>query len=165
MGETLHVKQEKARPEVLWPLSLHLSCVAQVSEPQHEAPDASVGLILCRLHMIPVSYIFYLFERLWFGANKSKVIFVSPALPSIFRDCISSKASEMLLNTNKPCQRAWELSAERGSRLKIPISKLASHPLFSPVGPCMKLKCQVISPENVSLTEHTSIRRVTCSQL
>ena len=38
----------------------------------------------------------------------------------------------------------------RGLRLQIPISRLASPPLFSPIGPCMKLKCQVYSPEKWS---------------
>lgn len=38
----------------------------------------------------------------------------------------------------------------RGLRLQIPISRLSSPPLFSPVGPCMKLKCQVHSLEECS---------------
>lgn len=38
----------------------------------------------------------------------------------------------------------------RGLRLQIPTSRLASPLLFSPTGPCMKLKCHVHSPEKCS---------------
>lgn len=38
---------------------------------------------------------YFIYLSMWFEANRSKVIFVSPALSSIFRDYISTKASEM----------------------------------------------------------------------
>lgn len=69
--------------------------VRQVSEPQNEALDASMGHTLYVPQIVLTSYIFHLFECMWFGANKSKAIFVSPALSSIFTDCISTRASEM----------------------------------------------------------------------
>lgn len=96
-GNQLHVKHKRPESKVSLPPSLHLcrELPRQVPEDQDQAPDDPGGLPPCMLQMLLASYIFHLFQCMWFGANKSKVIFVSLALPSIFRDCISTKASKM----------------------------------------------------------------------
>lgn len=79
-----HVKQNQPRSKV--PL-LHLCC----ESPQYRSLIMRFQMLLwdplsACYKMTLASYIFHLFECVWFGASKSKVIFVYPALPSIFRD-------------------------------------------------------------------------------
>lgn len=89
------MKKKKPKSKVLLPLFPHICHESTISLSLGMRPWVLQWDLLCRLQMVLASYIFHLFEYMWFGVNKSRVIFVSPALPSIFSDCVSTKASKM----------------------------------------------------------------------
>ena len=129
-------------PSLLW--------VTAVSEPHNEVPDASVGPTLCLLQddsgFIHISCL----SVCGLGQVKAKWFLCI----QLCHQYLEIEFPPEPLRGNQmqtiPTNMQVNFPQRRGLRLQIPISRLASPPLFSPIGPCMKLKCQVYSPEKRS---------------
>lgn len=127
-------------PSLLW--------ITPVSEPQYEVPDASVGPTLCLLQMTLASYIclsvcgLEWVKAKWFLCLQHCLQYLEIVFPP---EPLRGNQMQIISGNMQA-----SFPQRRGLRLQIPTSRLASPLLFSPTGPCMKLKCHVHSPEKCS---------------